>query len=139
MVSSLWSILIIFGWYCMVYTDYLWLIMYGLYCLSLVENVWLSMVSTGWVSQNQVYLMYTILQGIQRTNNNKDFFVYGCETTFWRDFEKNPYLICFLFHNILCWAVFLFTGQKRITFYCWQFKTFSKVIKMKNHILHLIL
>ena len=43
-----------------------------------------------------------------------------------RYFWKIPYLICFLLHNILFRAVFLFTGQKRITFYCRHFKNFDQ-------------
>ena len=92
-----------------------------------------------WVSQKKVYLMYTILYRILRTKNNIDNYVYGCMTTFLRGFECFPYLIFFLLHSILFRAVFLFTGQNRITFYCCVSKTFAKIIKMQNYILHLIL
>ena len=54
--------------------------------------------------------------------HNIDIYVYGCVTTFLRDVDQFPYLIFFFLHNILFRAVFLFTGRKRITFYCWHFK-----------------
>ena len=37
------------------------------------------------VSQNKVYLIH---KRIQRARNNKDLYVYGCVTTFLRDFEN---------------------------------------------------
>ena len=40
------------------------------------------------VSQNKVYLMYTILYRTLRTKNNIDIYLYGCVTTFLRDFES---------------------------------------------------
>ena len=41
---------------------------------------------------------------------------------------------CFPFHNILFQAVFLLTGRKRITLYCWHFKNFCQ--KNKNEKLY---
>ena len=92
-----------------------------------------------WVSQKKVYLMYTILYRILRTRNNIDIYVYGCVTKFLRDFDKFPYLIIFLFHDILFRVVFLFTGRKRVTFFVDISKTIARIMKMKNYILNLTL
>ena len=70
--------------------------------------------------------MYTILKRTQRAKNNKDIYAYGCVTTLLRDFEKFPYLIFFPLHDILFRAVFLFTGQKRITLHRWHLENFCQ-------------